>query len=195
MIQQTLAVIDFGSQYTQLIARRIREKNVYSEILPHFISSEELSRKNVPAIILSGGPSSVYDNQAPQLDSKILNMGIPILGICLGHQTIVQALGGKIIQCEEIMHGKICKIKHNNNMLFKNIKNNFKATRYHSLIVKKNSLPDNFEIIAETSNNIIMGIAHKKHLLFGVQFHPESIGTSDGKQILKNFLEIINYEF
>ena len=78
---------------------------------------------------------------------------------------------------------------------FKNVNNTFKATRYHSLIVDKKSLPDNFEVIAKTNNNIIMGIAHKNYSLFGVQFHPESIGTSVGKQILKNFLEIINYEF
>ena len=92
------------------------------------------------------------------------------------------------------MHGKICEIKHNNHILFKNVKNTFKATRYHSLIIERHSLPNNFEIIAETNNNIIMSIAHKNQSIFGVQFHPESIGTSDGKQILKNFLEIINYE-
>ena len=100
----------------------------------------------------------------------------------------------KIIQCNEIIHGKICEIKHTNHILFKNVNNTFKATRYHSLIIERKSLPNNFEIIAETNNNIIMGIAHKNHLIYGVQFHPESIGTNDGKQILKNFLEIINYD-
>ena len=82
MNKQTVAVLDFGSQYTQLIARRIREQNVYSEILPHTISADDIRKKNIPAVILSGGPSSVYDNQAPQIDPQILNLDIPVLGIC-----------------------------------------------------------------------------------------------------------------
>ena len=84
MNKQTVAVLDFGSQYTQLIARRIREQNVYSEILPHTISAFEIKERNIPAVILSGGPSSVYDNEAPQIDSDILTLGIPVLGICYG---------------------------------------------------------------------------------------------------------------
>ena len=91
-----MAVLDFGSQYTQLIARRIREQNVYSEILPHTITADELKLKNVPAIILSGGPSSVYDKNAPQIDSSILNMGIPILGICYGLQLLITKNGGNV---------------------------------------------------------------------------------------------------
>ena len=158
------------------------------------ISIQEIDELNPSAIVLSPGPCTPNEtgiclNLVKKYESKI-----PILGICLGHQTIAQALGGKIVQCEEIMHGKICEINHYNHILFKNIKNAFKATRYHSLIIERKSLPYNFEIIAETGNNIIMGIAHKNQLLFGVQFHPESIGTVAGKQILKNFLEIINYE-
>ena len=158
------------------------------------ISIQEIDKMNPAAIVLSPGPctpneTGICINLVKKFESKI-----PILGICLGHQTIAQALGAKIIQCEEIVHGKICDIKHNNHILFKNINNSFKATRYHSLIIEKETLPNNLEIIAETTNNIIMGIASKNHILFGVQFHPESIGTSDGKQILKNFLKITNYE-
>ena len=89
MNKQTVAVLDFGSQYTQLIARRIREQNVYSEILPHTILANDIRKKNIPAIILSGGPSSVYDNQSPQLDQSILNIDIPVLGICYGLHLII----------------------------------------------------------------------------------------------------------
>ena len=158
------------------------------------ISIQEIDKINPSAIVLSPGPCTPNQTGICLNLVKKFESTIPILGICLGHQTIAQALGGKIIQCEEIMHGKICEIKHNNHILFKNIKNAFKATRYHSLIIERKSLPYNFEIIAETGNNIIMGIAHKNQFLFGVQFHPESIGTYAGKQIFKNFLEIINYE-
>ena len=158
------------------------------------ISIQEINKINPSAIVLSPGPCTPNETGICLNLVRKFYYKIPILGICLGHQTIAQALGGKIIQCEEIMHGKICEIKHNNHILFKNVKNTFKATRYHSLIIERHSLPNNFEIIAETNNNIIMSIAHKNQSIFGVQFHPESIGTSDGKQILKNFLEIINYE-
>ena len=158
------------------------------------ISIQEIDKMNPSAIVLSPGPctpneTGICINLVKKFESKI-----PILGICLGHQTIAQALGAKIIHCEEIVHGKICDIKHNNHILFKNINNSFKATRYHSLIIEKKTLPKDLEIIAETSDNIIMSIVSKNQILFGVQFHPESIGTSDGKQILKNFLKIINYE-
>ena len=158
------------------------------------ISIQEIDKISPSAIVLSPGPCTPNQTGICLNLVKKFESTIPILGICLGHQTIAQALGGKIIQCEEIMHGKICEIKHNNHILFKNIKNDFKATRYHSLIIERKSHPYNFEIIAETGNNIIMGIAHKNQFLFGVQFHPESIGTYAGKQIFKNFLEIINYE-
>ena len=118
----------------------------------------------------------------------------PIIGICLGHQSIGQAFGGKVVQCEEIMHGKIDNIKHNNHPIFNEVNNEFTATRYHSLVIKKESLPKEFEIIAKTKNDIIMGIAHKEKNIFGLQFHPESIGTINGKKILRNFLNIIKYE-
>ena len=119
----------------------------------------------------------------------------PILGICLGHQSIGQAFGGKIVICKEIMHGKIDKILHNNHPIFKNVDKQFSATRYHSLIIDNKSLPNNFEVIAKTKNDIIMGIAHKNKKIFGLQFHPESIGSISGKNILKNFLNIIKYEY
>jgi len=117
----------------------------------------------------------------------------PILGICLGHQSIGQAFGSKIIKCEEIMHGKIDSMMHYNHAIFKDIDKKFFATRYHSLVIDRNTLSDNFIITAETEKKIIMGIAHINLPIYGFQFHPESIGTKYGKKLLKNFLNIINY--
>ena len=159
------------------------------------ITSEEVIKKKPDALIISPGPCT--PNEAGiclDLIKKSFSI-IPILGICLGHQSIGQAFGAKIIKCKEVKHGKIDNIIHNNHILFNGISNDFKATRYHSLIIDNNSMSSDFDIIAKTENNIIMGIAHKKRNIFGLQFHPESIGTKKGKNILKNFLDIINYEY
>ena len=114
-----MAVLDFGSQYTQLIARRIREQNVYSEIFPHTITVGELKLKNIPAIILSGGPSSVYDKNAPQIDNSIFNLEIPILGICYGMQLLMQHFGAEVEKSENRENPKMWKIKNWN----QNVKN------------------------------------------------------------------------
>ena len=157
------------------------------------ISTEQLYKMNPKAIVLSPGPKT--PNEAGIcLDIIKKNINTPILGICLGHQSIGQAFGGSIVQSEEIMHGKIDVIHHNGHDIFLGIKNSFNATRYHSLKVDKKNLPKELNIIAETNNGIIMGISHKSKKIFGLQFHPESIGTKKGKIILKNFLNIINYE-
>ena len=153
------------------------------------VTPESILEKNPKAIIISPGPKT--PNQAGIcLDLIKLNKDIPVLGICLGHQSIGQAYGGLVIQADEIKHGKIDEIKHFGNVLFEDINETFEATRYHSLIIEKKSLPKDLEIIAETKNKIIMGIAHKNKKIFGLQFHPESIGTESGKIILKNFLNI-----
>ena len=115
---------------------------------------------------------------------------IPILGVCLGHQAIAEVFGGQIVQSSLIMHGKTSKIYHNRKGIFKNISNPFEATRYHSLIVKRTSLPKCLEITAWTKDNEIMAIRHKRLPVCGVQFHPESILTNEGKEILANFLKI-----
>ena len=140
------------------------------------ISTEELLQMKPEAIVISPGPKNP-DEAGICLDIIKKNKDIPILGICLGHQSIGQSYGGAIIQCKEIMHGKIDTIIHSGHQLFKGVNANFQATRYHSLILERESLPSNLEIIAETKNKIIMGIAHKNKKIFGLQFHPESIGT------------------
>ena len=158
------------------------------------ISIEEVREINPKSIVLSPGPCT--PNEAGICLSLIqeFKYKLPILGICLGHQSIAQAFGAKIIKCKEIMHGKVDSMNHFNHEIFKNIENNFKATRYHSLIIDRNTLSKDFIITAETKNNIIMGIAHSELPIYGFQFHPESIGTKIGKNLLKNFLNLIKYE-
>jgi len=157
------------------------------------ITIKEIEEINPKAIVLSPGPCTPNEagiclNLIEELKNKF-----PILGICLGHQSIGQAFGAKIIKCEEIKHGKIDLMKHFNHAIFNNIENNFSATRYHSLIIDRNTLSKEFIITAETNNKIIMGIAHTKLPIYGFQFHPESIGTIIGKVLLANFLRLINY--
>ena len=158
------------------------------------ISIEKILKIKPKAIILSPGPCTPNEAGICLDLVKKLYQKFSILGICLGHQSIGQAFGGKIVQCSEIMHGKVCNIKHNNHLLFKDINSSFMATRYHSLIIENKTLHNDFEIIAKTDKNIIMGISHKNFKLYGLQFHPESIGTKVGKNILKNYLNLIKYD-
>lgn len=157
------------------------------------ISLNEIVEINPKAIVLSPGPCTP-DEAGICLDliDKFKNK-FPILGICLGHQSIGQAFGAKIIKCEEIMHGKIDSMQHYNHQIFENIESNFLATRYHSLVIDRNTLSQEFIITASTDKKIIMGIAHSKLPIYGFQFHPESIGTKVGKSLLTNFLSLINY--
>ena len=117
--------------------------------------------------------------------------GIPLLGVCLGHQTIGQYFGGKVIKCHEIVHGKMGIINHKNSHLFKGLPSPIEATRYHSLIVERSTLPDELNVTAETEDGVIMGLSHKNLPLHGVQFHPESIASQYGHDILKNFINIL----
>ncbi len=139
-------------------------------------------------IVISPGPGKPKD---AGISNDVINSfagKIPILGVCLGHQCIVNVFGGKITRAKNIMHGKTSMIYHNGKTIFKNIQNPFEATRYHSLIVEKKNLPHCLAVIAHTKQNEIMSIKHKKLPVWGVQFHPESILTKEGKRILRNFL-------
>ena len=154
------------------------------------ISINKIIKLKPKSIVISPGPCTPNEAGISLNIVAELSKQFPILGICLGHQTIGQAFGGKIIKCKEIMHGKVDTINHFGHSIFKNVERKFKATRYHSLIIDKRTMPKDFLITAETNNKIIMGIAHKKLPIFGLQFHPESIGTDMGKIILKNFLNL-----
>ena len=152
------------------------------------ISIEEIKKLNPQGIVLSPGPCS--PNEAGICLEVIEKLkGIyPIFGVCLGHQAIGKAFGGHVIKTHP-MHGKISEIFHQEKPLFQGIPSPFKATRYHSLIIEKETCPNDLEITAQTKDGIIMGVAHKKHKIFGVQFHPESIASEHGHKIFENFLD------
>jgi anthranilate synthase/aminodeoxychorismate synthase-like glutamine amidotransferase len=154
------------------------------------VSVEELRDLRPTRICVSPGPCT--PNEAGISCEVIKSFGgeIPIFGVCLGHQSIGQVYGGEVIRAKELMHGKTSMIHHDGDSVFKGLTNPFEATRYHSLIVKKESLPDCLEVTAWTEDGIIMGLKHKELNVHGVQFHPESILTDSGKQILQNFLNL-----
>jgi anthranilate synthase/aminodeoxychorismate synthase-like glutamine amidotransferase len=154
------------------------------------ISINEINKLNPSAIILSPGPCT--PNEAGICLDAIKNFAgkIPIFGVCLGHQSIGQAFGGKIIK-HQPMHGKVSNIYHNQHQLFYDMPNPFSATRYHSLIIDSASCPSNLKIIAHTAEEIIMAIADDEKKIYGVQFHPESIATENGLQIIKNFVSLV----
>jgi anthranilate synthase component 2 len=142
------------------------------------------------SIVLSPGPCDP-DKAGICLDLIKMAAGrVPILGVCLGHQAIGQAYGGKIVRAPKPMHGKLSTIHHNNKSVFRGLENDFSATRYHSLTVEASSLPDCLEVTAETDGGVIMGLVHKTHPVHGVQFHPESIASEHGHALLKNFLDL-----
>ena len=154
------------------------------------ISIGEIKKMNPAHIVISPGPGRPSEAGISKEVIKEFGPKIPLLGVCLGHQAIGEVFGGKVIRADKLMHGKTSKIYHNNSLIFKGLSNPFEATRYHSLIVEKKSLPGIFQITAWTKDNEIMGIAHKKFPIWGVQFHPESILTKEGKQLLNNFINL-----
>ena len=153
------------------------------------ISIEEINKLNPQYIVISPGPCTPNEAGISLSLIEAFKGKIPILGVCLGHQSIGQAFGGKIIHAQTIMHGKTSKISHNNKGVFRGIKDPFIATRYHSLVIDRESLPGCFDITAWTDDNEIMGIKHKELAIEGVQFHPESILSEHGHDLLKNFLD------
>ncbi len=154
------------------------------------INVEDLLAQNPKAVVLSPGPCTPNEAGITVELIKKAPVELPILGVCLGHQSIGQAFGGKIIRAPELMHGKMSKIIHNDEGLFKDLPSPFVATRYHSLIVEEKSLPNGLKITARTNNGLIMGMAHRDRPIHGVQFHPESIASEHGHQLLANFLRL-----
>ena len=179
-------VIDFGAQYAQLIARRVRQANVYSEILPATVSVEEILARNPKAVILSGGPSSVYSDGAPKIDPKIFNHDIPIFGICYGFQAMAQALGGEVAKTGKSEFGRTQFSADNTSKLFANLPETFNVWMSHGDSVAK--APNGFQNIGSTADTAIAAFENDSGLLAGVQFHPEVLHTEYGQQILQHWL-------
>ncbi len=154
------------------------------------ITVDEVIGKKPKAIVLSPGPCDP-DQAGICVDLvKAAGADIPLLGVCLGHQTIGQVYGGKVIRAPHLMHGKVSEIKNKGKSVFAGLPKKFNATRYHSLIVERETLPKSLTITAETDDGLIMGLQHKKHPVHGVQFHPESIASEHGHAMLENFLKL-----
>ncbi|RUA06493.1 MAG: aminodeoxychorismate/anthranilate synthase component II [Fusobacteria bacterium] len=153
------------------------------------ISIEEIKKMNPQMIVISPGPKNPREAGISLEVIETFYKEIPILGICLGHQSIVEILGGEIIKANNPVHGKVEEITHNGKGVFKGLKNPIKVTRYHSLMANIENLPKELEITAKTKDGTIMGVKHKKYLLEGVQFHPEALLTECGHEMLANFLE------
>jgi anthranilate synthase/aminodeoxychorismate synthase-like glutamine amidotransferase len=154
------------------------------------ITIDEIEKQKPEKIVISPGPC---DPPKAGISMEVVTHfagKIPILGVCLGHQSIGAALGGRVVLADRLMHGKTSPIRHDGKTIFKDLPDPFEATRYHSLLVEKDSLPDHFEVSAWTEEGEIMGMRHKEHVVEGIQFHPESILTKVGKSLLKNFLEL-----
>ncbi len=186
MKKDTILILDFGSQYTQLIARRVRELKVFSIIEPCNISVEEVKKIKPKGIILSGGPHSVYEDEAPGLNQEILNLGVPILGICYGMQILVKKLKGKVSESKKREYGRAPMYIDCHQDLFFSLP--AKITSWMSHTDKVVSLPKGFRVLAHTVNTKFAAIGDREKKIYGVQFHPEVVHTDCGLQIISNFL-------
>jgi len=182
----TVLVVDFGAQYAQLIARRVREANVYSEIVAHNISAAVVREKNPAAIILSGGPSSVYETGSPALDREILELGIPILGICYGFQTLAQALGGRVDKTGKREYGATQMKVSSPGVLLQSQPDLQVCWMSHGDQVME--APEGFEVLASTETTPVAAFENVKRRIFGVQWHPEVKHSEQGQRVLENFL-------
>ena len=190
-----ILIIDNYDSFTYNLVHYVEEHNYKVQVFRNDkITLQKIRKLNPKKIIISPGPCTP-DEAGISIDLiKYFYKKFPILGVCLGHQSIGQAFNAKIIKASKIMHGKVSTVTNKGSEIFKGLPKNFDATRYHSLVIKNNTLPEYFKIISDTiddNKKVIMGIQHIKYPIYGVQFHPESIATTPyGKKIIKNFLEI-----
>ena len=182
---EKIIVLDFGSQYSHLICRRIREFSVYAELVPYDISSEELKKMNPKGIIFSGGPSSVYNEDAPKPDEELFNLNLPLLGICYGHQLIVNKFGGKVKRANKEYGSSLLSMEKDSGLL-DGIGKSIRAWMSHG--DEAEEIPSNFDVIGHTENSHAAAIANTNRTIFGIQFHPEVVHTERGTDILKNFV-------
>ena len=184
--KELILILDFGGQYNQLIARRVRECNVYSEVVPYNISIEKIKEKNPKGIIFTGGPASVYGEDSPKCYEEIFNLGIPVLGICYGMQLMAHTLGGKVTSANTREYGETNVNLDNTSPLFQGFDNTNIFLMSHTDYVEK--VPDGFKKIADTPVCPIAGMENSERKLYGIQFHPEVNNSKNGIQVIKNFL-------
>lgn len=191
-----ILIIDNYDSFTYNLVQYLGEMGQEIQVFRNDrITLDEIADRKPNHIIISPGPCTPNEAGISLAIVGRFAGQIPILGVCLGHQSIGQAFGGKVVRADRLMHGKTSMIHHDGNTLYANLPNPFEATRYHSLIIERESLPDCLQISAETDVGEIMGVRHKDCLVEGVQFHPESFLTTVGKDLLKNFLNLSSPEF
>jgi len=184
-------LIDNYDSFTHIIRHYLDKNNTSVEVYRNnAICAKDIIKKKPKGIIISPGPKTPNEAGISLELIRLSSKNIPVLGICLGHQSIAQAYGGKIIRAKNIMHGKLSMINHDNSLIFNNIPQNFQATRYHSLIVEKSSLPKNLVINATSKDGYIMAITDVNAKAYGLQFHPESHDTEYGFKLINNFIKI-----
>ncbi|MCF7908441.1 MAG: aminodeoxychorismate/anthranilate synthase component II [Candidatus Omnitrophica bacterium] len=184
-------IIDNYDSFTYNLVQYLQELGADTQVFRNdAVSLSKLKRLKFDRIVISPGPGQPKDAGISCELISYFYKKVPILGVCLGHQCIGSCFGAKIVRARKIMHGKTSLVYHNKKGIFKAVKNPFLATRYHSLLIDKKTLPENLTITAQTKDGIIMGVKMDDFPLYGVQFHPESILTKEGKKILKNFLKL-----
>ena len=187
-----ILVIDNFDSFTYNLVQYLGELGTTLEVFRNNAITSDKIREHAPdGIVISPGPGTPDNSGITLSVIETFASTIPILGVCLGHQSVGQAFGGKVVRAPELMHGKTSEIYHDGTGVFADLPNPFIATRYHSLMVEPESVPDCLRVNARTQNGIIMGLEHKDLAVFGVQFHPESFLTVCGKPLLQNFLNII----
>jgi anthranilate synthase/aminodeoxychorismate synthase-like glutamine amidotransferase len=186
-----ILMIDNYDSFTYNLVQYMGELGAELEVYRNDeISLSEIEQRSPEKIVISPGPCTPSKAGISKEVIQHFAGKIPLLGVCLGHQSVVEAFGGEIIKAKKLMHGKTSMISHDDKTIFKGLPNPFAATRYHSLVVNRANLPDCFEITAESDDGEIMGVRHKELAIEGVQFHPESILTVHGKDLLKNFIDL-----
>lgn len=189
-------IIDNYDSFVYNIAQVLGRIGIESDVVRNDATSiKEIKEKNYDAIVISPGPGSpdnLRDFGISRDVIQILGPNTPILGVCLGHQGIISAFGGKVTNAARVMHGKTSDVSHKGHRLFKGVTSPFRATRYHSLVGESTQIPDSLEVTARADDDgEVMGVSHKEYLIEGVQFHPESIMTSSGERILGNFAKMV----
>ncbi len=184
-----ILIIDNYDSFTYNLVHIVAEHtDDYKVIRNDELTVEEVKKLNPEKILISPGPGRPADAGITEPVIKELGQETPILGVCLGHQAIGEVFGGKVIHAPKLMHGKTSQIKHDGKSVFQNIPDNFTATRYHSLVLDPDQIPDDLEVSAHSDDGVIMGVRHKEWPLEGIQFHPESILTTKGPDIVKNWI-------
>ena len=187
MERDTIAILDFGSQYTQLIARRLRELQVYSEILPPRTKARALAERRVRGVVLSGGPDSVHQRGAPRCDPGIFDIGVPLVGICYGMQLMSHVLGGEVKRSGQREYGQAAFTPRDGATLFRGMPARSRVWMSHGDDVRR--APDGFEVVGHTETNPIAAVEHRARRLFGMLFHPEVVHSQNGEVVLANFLD------